>query len=106
VTLTRGAKLNALDSDMVQAIIVAGQEVTASNARAVVLSGEGKSFCADLDLMSFVKMGQIAPGEWRMARSHEDANEMQEVAMVWRRVPVPVIAAWPCRGRSMAAGCS
>jgi len=93
VTLTRGAKMNALDSDMVQAIIAAGQEVAASDARAVVLSGEGKSFCAGLDLMSFAKMGQIDPNEWLMARSHEDANEMQEVAMIWRRVPVPVIAA-------------
>jgi enoyl-CoA hydratase/carnithine racemase len=28
-----------------------------------------------------------------MDRTHGDTNEMQEVAMVWRRVPVPVIAA-------------
>lgn len=93
VTLTRGDKMNALDSDMVKAIIAAGQEVAASDARAVVLSGEGKSFCAGLDLMSFAKMGQVDPEEWLMTRSHHDANEMQEVAMVWRRVSVPVIAA-------------
>lgn len=93
VTLTRGDKMNALDREMVQAIIGAGQEVAGSDARAVVLSGEGKSFCAGLDLMSFAQMGQIDPHEWLMARSHEDANEMQEVAMVWRRVQVPVIAA-------------
>ncbi|AZV79140.1 crotonase/enoyl-CoA hydratase family protein [Parasedimentitalea marina] len=93
VTLTRGDKMNALDSDMVKAIIAAGQEVAASDMRAVVLSGEGKSFCAGLDLMSFAQMGQVDPEEWLMTRSHHDANEMQEVAMVWRRVPVPVIAA-------------
>jgi len=28
-----------------------------------------------------------------MPRTHDDANLMQEVAMVWQRVPVPVIAA-------------
>lgn len=93
VTLTRGDKMNALDDAMVKAIIRAGQEVAASDARAVVLSGEGKSFCAGLDLMSFAQMGQVDPEAWLMERSHEDANEMQEVAMVWRRVPVPVIAA-------------
>ncbi|NIZ61343.1 crotonase/enoyl-CoA hydratase family protein [Sedimentitalea sp. CY04] len=93
VTLTRGDKMNALDPEMVQAIIAAGQEVAASDARAVVLSGEGKSFCAGLDLMSLAKLSQVDPEEWLMTRSHHDANEMQEVAMVWRRVPVPVIAA-------------
>ena len=93
VTLTRGDKMNALDPEMVQAIIAAGQEVAASDARAVVLSGEGKSFCAGLDLMSLAKLSQVDPEEWLMTRSHHDANEMQEVAMVWRRVPVPVIVA-------------
>ncbi len=93
VTLTRGDKMNALDDDMVQSIIAAGQEVGASDARAVVLSGEGKGFCAGLDLSSFAKMGQSFSTDWLMTRSHEDANAMQEIAMVWRRVPVPVIAA-------------
>ncbi len=93
VTLTRGDKMNALDDAMVQAIVSAGQEVAASDARAVVLSGEGKSFCAGLDMASFAKMGTVDPEAWLMERSHEDANIMQEVALVWRRVPVPVIAA-------------
>lgn len=93
VTLTRGDKMNALDDAMVQAIIAAGQEVAASDARAVVLCAEGKSFCAGLDLASFAKMGQVDPREWLLSRSHGDTNEMQELVMVWRRVPVPVIVA-------------
>lgn len=93
VTLTRGDKMNALDDAMVQAIIAAGEEVAASDARVVVLSGEGKSFCAGLDVASFAKMGGIDPTEWLMTRTHGDTNTMQEIAMVWRRVPVPVIAA-------------
>ncbi|KUJ80487.1 enoyl-CoA hydratase [Ruegeria marisrubri] len=93
VTLTRGDKLNALDDAMVKAIIAAGEEVAASDARAVVLSGEGKSFCAGLDLASFAKMGQVDPTEWLLSRSHGDTNEMQELVMIWRRVPVPVICA-------------
>ncbi|WP_170604754.1 crotonase/enoyl-CoA hydratase family protein [Ruegeria arenilitoris] len=93
VTLTRGDKMNALDDAMIKAILSAGQEVAASEARAVVLSGEGKSFCAGLDMASFAGMAHTDPTEWLMTRSHGDTNEMQELAMVWRRVPVPVICA-------------
>ncbi len=93
VTLTRGDKMNALDEAMIKALLAAGQEVAASDARAVVLSGEGKSFCAGLDMASFAKMAHMDPTEWLMKRSHEDANEMQELALIWRRIPVPVICA-------------
>lgn len=93
VTLTRGDKMNALDDAMVKAIIAAGQEVAASDARAVVLSGEGESFCAGLDVASFAAMGAKDPSEWLLSRSHGDTNEMQEMVMIWRRVPVPVICA-------------
>ena len=93
VTLTRGDKMNALDDAMVEAILAAGAEVAASDARAVVLSGEGKSFCAGLDMASFAQMANVDPEAWLMERSHDDANRMQEVCLTWRRVPVPVIAA-------------
>ncbi|WP_419741392.1 crotonase/enoyl-CoA hydratase family protein [Ruegeria sp.] len=93
VTLTRGDKMNALDEAMIKALLAAGQEVAASDARAVVLSGEGKSFCAGLDMASFAKMANMDPTEWLMTRSHDDANEMQELALIWRRIPVPVICA-------------
>ncbi|MGR3759904.1 crotonase/enoyl-CoA hydratase family protein [Roseobacteraceae bacterium NS-SX3] len=93
VTLTRGDKMNALDSEMIKSIIQAGQEVGESDARAVVLSGEGKAFCAGLDLMSFAQMGRMDPEQWLMERTYGGTNEVQEVAMVWRKVPVPVIAA-------------
>ena len=63
VTLTRGDKMNALDDAMVKAIVAAGQEVAASDARAVVLSGEGRAFCAGLDIASFAAMGQVDPTE-------------------------------------------
>ena len=93
VTLTRGDKMNALDDAMVKAILAAGAEVAASEARVVVLAGEGKSFCAGLDLASFMQMGKSDPEAWLMERSHHDANEMQEVSMAWRRLEIPVIAA-------------
>ncbi|MCV6585234.1 MAG: crotonase/enoyl-CoA hydratase family protein [Marinibacterium sp.] len=92
VTLTRGDKLNALDDEMIRAIVAAGQEVAASDARAVVLSGEGRAFCAGLDMASFARMGMGDPDALLTPRTHGDTNIFQEVAMVWRRVPVPVIA--------------
>lgn len=93
VTLTRGDKMNALDDAMVDGILAAGAEVAGSDARVVVLAGEGKSFCAGLDMASFAKMGQMDVEAWLMERTHHDANRMQEVAMIWRRLPMPVIAA-------------
>jgi enoyl-CoA hydratase/carnithine racemase len=79
---------------MVAALLAAGQDVAASKARAVVLSGAGKSFCAGLDLASFAAMaGGMDASDWLLKRSHEDANQMQELAMIWRRLPMPVIAA-------------
>ena len=93
VTLTRPDKMNALDPEMVEAILAAGGEVATTDARVVVLSGMGKSFCAGLDVASFAALAQMDPNERLMPRSHGDTNDMQELALVWRRVPVPVIAA-------------
>lgn len=95
VELTRPDKRNAMDSDMIDAIIVAGLEVSASDARAVVLSGAGEGFCAGLDVASFASMAGKDPYELIMPRSHGEGttNRWQEVAMVWDRCPIPVIAA-------------
>lgn len=91
VRLTRGDKMNALDPAMFDAIIDAGEQVRAlKGLRAVVLSGEGKAFCAGLDLTSFTSVGGGPP---IAERTHGNANRFQEVAMTWRKCPVPVIAA-------------
>src|SRR3712207_6183656 len=53
VTLARPDKHNALDGAMFQAILDAAEQVsTAPGVRAVVLHGEGKSFCSGLDVQS------------------------------------------------------
>lgn len=93
VTLTRGDKMNGVDPDMAEAIVEAGTALIGrEDVRAVVLSGEGKSFCAGLDVASFAVLASQDPHERIMPRSHGDTNLYQEVAMVWRKVPVPVIA--------------
>ncbi|AXI45865.1 enoyl-CoA hydratase [Sulfitobacter sp. SK012] len=95
VRLTRPDKMNAVDQEMIDAIIAAGQEVAASAARVVVLSGEGKAFCAGIDIGGLSGMIGKDPVELIMPRSHGDrtTNQWQEVAMIWTRVGVPVIAA-------------
>lgn len=93
VTLSRGDKMNAVDPDMIAGIIEAGHSLLKTEARAVVLSGEGKAFCAGLDVASFAGMAGGDPEEMAMTRTHGPANDYQEVSLVWRRVPVPVIAA-------------
>lgn len=93
VTLTRGDKMNAVDPQMAEAIVAAGQSLMEADIRAVVLSGEGKSFCAGLDVMSFAQLAAQDPEGVVMPRTHGNTNLFQEVAMVWHRLPVPVIAA-------------
>jgi enoyl-CoA hydratase/carnithine racemase len=96
VRLARADKMNALDPAMFQGIITAGEKLaTMKNVRAVVLSGEGRSFCAGLDMASMASGGASASsGLGNLTdRTHDNANVFQQVAMVWRKLPMPVIAA-------------
>ena len=93
VRLTRGDKMNALDPEMFARIIEAGRHLHAlKGLRAVVLSGEGRAFCAGLDLSNFARAPD--PDEPELTeRVYGNANKFQQVAVQWRKLPVPVIAA-------------
>ena len=97
VRLTRGDKMNALDDAMFQALIDTGDRLKRERGlRAVVLSGEGRAFCAGLDMGRFGKMAEAkeAAGARNLGlRSHGIANRPQYAVWVWRELPVPVIAA-------------
>ncbi len=95
VRLTRADKMNAVDQDMITAIIAAGNEVAASGARVAIVSGEGKAFCAGIDISGLSGMIGKDPAELLMPRTHGEGttNQWQEVAMVWSRMEIPVIAA-------------
>ena len=91
--LNRADKMNALDPAMFDALIAAGERLrTLEGLRAVVLAGEGRGFCAGLDLGSFAA-GGWDPARNLAERTHGNANRVQEAAMTWRKCPVPVIAA-------------
>ncbi|QYJ06890.1 crotonase/enoyl-CoA hydratase family protein [Qipengyuania flava] len=93
VRFTRGDKMNALDPVQFEAILEAGEALrTMEGLRVVVLSGEGRAFCAGLDLSSMANGGSN-PQAKLAERTHGNANRAQEAAMTWRKCPVPVIAA-------------
>lgn len=107
VRLNRPDKMNALDPAMFAGIVEAGEALKSeSGLRAVVLSGEGRGFCAGLDFSSFQAMAGDGGGD---AGSRPAADERptpnimstsdrithlgQQAAWVWAELPVPVIAA-------------
>jgi enoyl-CoA hydratase/carnithine racemase len=96
VRLARPDKLNALDPPMFDALIRAGELVAAdASVRAVVLSGEGRAFCAGLDLAALSPddgvNGAVAGGLTR--RYGTVTTVAQQAVSVWAELAVPVIAA-------------
>jgi enoyl-CoA hydratase/carnithine racemase len=101
VRLSRPDKMNALDQAMFDALVETGGSLAGQQGlRAVVISGEGRAFCAGLDMGRFAQMAGAAEGgktsssEPRLGtRSHGIANAAQYAVLVWQDIPVPVIAA-------------
>ncbi|MBR0782310.1 crotonase/enoyl-CoA hydratase family protein [Bradyrhizobium iriomotense] len=101
VRLVRADKMNALDQAMFEALVAATDRLSKDKSvRAVVLSGEGRAFCAGLDMGRFAAMKEkggngIPGGENRdlTVRTHGQANFPQQAVWGWRQLPVPVIAA-------------
>ncbi len=95
VTLTRADKRNALDLDMITAIVGAGESLMQRrDVRAVVLCGDGPAFSAGLDTGTFqLLMAEVASAGGIMTRTHGQSNLFQRAAMVWADLPMPVIAA-------------
>ena len=96
VCLVRGDKMNALDFAMFDALVAAIERLKLEpGLRAVVLHGEGKAFCAGLDMGRMAKLDSGEPGATRdlRPRSHGLCNSPQFIGLGWREIPVPVIAA-------------
>lgn len=109
VVLTRADKRNALDSEMFLAIAEAGERLkTEPGVRAVVLSGDGPSFCAGLDMSSMQAIGGSKDGQ---SADEGNPGKMadgrithlgQQVCWVWQELPMPVIAA--LHGHALGGG--
>ncbi len=98
VRMNRVDKYNALSPEMFDAITEAGESLMENGSvRAVVLSGNGRGFCAGLDFSGFRGMAGEAGGSpitsRRKPTGKTPGNPAQQPGMVWKYVPVPVIAA-------------
>lgn len=113
VRLNRPEKMNALDPDMFEALNTTSAELAADpTLRCVVLSGEGKAFCAGLDFSSFQAMGSgdrkpaegdAAPANAGLLNTEERITHRgQQAVYGWTEMPVPVIAA--VHGHALGGG--
>jgi len=91
VRFNRPEKMNALDPEQIDAIIGATEQLAQmKGVRAIVLSGNGKGFCAGLDMSSFSKPDTTTS---LIGRAYGNANKYQHVVLQWRRLAAPVIVA-------------
>jgi 2-(1,2-epoxy-1,2-dihydrophenyl)acetyl-CoA isomerase len=89
VILTRPETFNAFNLDMIESL--AGHLITLAvdrEIRAILLSGEGKAFCAGGDLKWVLAFRQGPP-----AAFHELAARFHQAILEIRRMPKPIIAA-------------
>ncbi len=95
VTLSRPEKMNALNLETFQALIDTGRMLADDKSvRAIVLHGAGKHFCSGIDITVFQGAGLGDAADSRMAPMEDSpANFFQRAALIWREMPVPVIAA-------------
>ena len=100
VRLNRPDKLNALDVGMFRELAAVAEQLAGDpQIRCIVLSGEGRSFCAGIDLEVLTSAPEL---QNLTQRTHGDANLFQIAAIAWHQMPVPVIAA--LHGHVLGAG--
>ena len=107
VRLNRPDKMNALDRDMFEALAETAAQLAADpGLRCVVLSGEGRAFCAGLDFSSFSGMadGSRSQRQGSITDTPDDriTHDGQQAVYGWTEMPVPVIAA--VHGHALGGG--
>ena len=102
IRLNRPEAHNAINGAIFEGLIDYARTIIKApgDVRAIVLSGNGKSFCAGLDMGFLAEMmaGDLDDGREDVADALEDmsnagANRAQQVAWLWQEMPVPVVAA-------------
>lgn len=110
VRLNRPEAHNAIDSDIMNGLIdFARSLMEPGDTRVVVLAGNGKSFCAGLDMSAFAEMmsGDLDSSREDVSEALEDispggANRAQQLGWLWQEIPIPVIAA--VQGAALGGG--
>jgi len=102
ITLNRPAALNALTIEVGNEFLRAVGEARERGARAIILTGAGRAFCAGGDLREMRRMGET---EGRAdAFFDEPLGLLNECIMLIRQTPVPFIAA--VNGVASGGGCN
>jgi len=102
ITLNRPNSLNALTTELGRDFQAAVAEVQERGARAIVLTGAGRAFCAGGDLR---EMQRMAASEGKVeAFFDEPLSLLNECILLIRRTPVPFIAA--VNGAASGGGCN
>ena len=97
--LNRPDKRNALNGALVEALTDAVEEAgTDDEVRVVVLTGNGRDFCAGADLEELARIRDQGP-----EASLADADRLGRLFLSMRSCPQPVLAA--VHGRALAGGC-
>ncbi|WP_104202773.1 crotonase/enoyl-CoA hydratase family protein [Billgrantia saliphila] len=92
VVLSRPREHNGLDWAMIEGLLAVQRRLVESEGlRAVVLAGEGESFCAGLDMAAILARPERLPT--LLAADNGGVNPVQRLALGWRAAGVPVIAA-------------
>lgn len=91
ITFNRPEALNALSLQLTKDLKSAIEKAVADNARAVVLTGEGRAFCSGGDLREMQAMWQK---EGRIeAFLEEPLKALHDVIRLIRETPIPFVAA-------------
>lgn len=102
LTLNRPDRLNALTVEVANDFKAAVGDALERGARAIVLTGAGRAFCAGGDLR---EMQEIATKEGRLeAFFDEPLRILNEAILLIRQTPVPFIAA--VNGVASGGGCN
>jgi methylglutaconyl-CoA hydratase len=97
--LNRPEKRNALHPDLVKQMKIKLREIKINNeVKVLVITGEGKSFCAGADLAYLNDLKNYSPVE-----NEKDSRELAELFLMIYNFPKPVIAA--VNGAAIAGGC-
>ena len=102
LTLNRPDRLNALNVEVANDFKAAVQRALDQGARAIVLTGAGRAFCAGGDLR---EMQEIAKKDGRREAFFEEPLRMlNEAILMIRKTPAPFIAA--VNGVASGGGCN
>ena len=87
VTLNRPEIHNAFNSELIERITTAFKEISSdSSSRLVIITGEGRSFCAGADLNWMSSMV-----EYSMEENIKDSQALAEMFNIINECPVPVL---------------